>query len=233
MTAHTLLLRLRGPMQSWGDGSRFTVRDTASRPTKSGIVGLLAAAEGRRRSDSVEDLAMLRFGVRVDQPGTVMRDFQTAIDWVRDKSMPLVSRYYLADAVFLVGIEGPRPTLDGLAHAVKNARYPLYLGRRSCPANVDLLLGIRDQPMVDSLRAEPWLASVHHRKTRSTSVSLPIFRDALPGEVGAPVRDVPISFSQEHREYAWRHVVQEEPLDLDNPDGTGAPDPFFETVMSA
>ena len=38
-----LLLRLSGPMQSWGVQSRFTVRDTGLEPSKSGVVGLIAA----------------------------------------------------------------------------------------------------------------------------------------------------------------------------------------------
>ena len=75
-----LLLRLAGPLQSWGDSSRFTTRATRREPTKSGVIGLLAAAQGRRRTDSIEDLLTLRFGVRTDQPGSVVRDFQTAMD---------------------------------------------------------------------------------------------------------------------------------------------------------
>ena len=229
----TLLLCLRGPMQSWGHESRYVSRTTAAHPTKSGIVGLLAAAEGRRRSDPVEDLAMLRFGVRVDQPGTVMRDFQTAIDWRTERSMPLVSRYYLADAVFHAGIEGPRATLDGLEEALRNARYPLYLGRRSCPANSDLVVGVVDQPLVAALRQAPWRALAHYRRGRPREVTLPILRDAEPGERGTAVRDVPVSFAQERRTYAWRDVVHDEPVVVANPEGTGVADPFFETVVTA
>ena len=73
-----LLLRLAGPLQSWGVKSRFTVRATELAPTKSGIIGMLAAAVGRRRTDPIEDLLSLRFGVRKDQPGRVIRDFHTA-----------------------------------------------------------------------------------------------------------------------------------------------------------
>ena len=57
-----LLLRLKGPLQSWGDSSRFTRRETRQEPTKSGVLGLLAAAQGRRRGDPIEDLAGLAFG---------------------------------------------------------------------------------------------------------------------------------------------------------------------------
>ena len=49
----SLLLLLKGPMQSWGDESRYQTRATATTPTKSGIIGLIAAAQGRRRTDPV------------------------------------------------------------------------------------------------------------------------------------------------------------------------------------
>ena len=41
-----LMLRLAAPMQSWGTDSKFEVRKTNREPTKSGVVGLLAAALG-------------------------------------------------------------------------------------------------------------------------------------------------------------------------------------------
>ncbi len=84
-----LMLRLAGPMQSWGTQSRFIVRDTGLEPSKSGVVGLLCAALGWQRDResfpidgddmTVEQLARsLRMGVRVDRPGTVARDYHTA-----------------------------------------------------------------------------------------------------------------------------------------------------------
>lgn len=42
----TLLLRLAAPLQSWGSDSKFETRKTGREPTKSGVVGLLAAALG-------------------------------------------------------------------------------------------------------------------------------------------------------------------------------------------
>ena len=126
-----LLLRLAGPLQSWGVKSRFTVRATELAPTKSGIIGMLAAAVGRCRTDPIEDLLSLRFGVRKDQPGRVIRDFHTARTLDGKTSMPLSERYYLADAVFLAGIEGDTALLEGLDEALRHPFFPLYLGRRS------------------------------------------------------------------------------------------------------
>ena len=53
-----------------------------NRLSKSAVIGLLAAAEGRRRTDSIEHLLDLRFAVRTEQAGRVERDFQTAASGV-------------------------------------------------------------------------------------------------------------------------------------------------------
>ncbi|GAB3695500.1 type I-E CRISPR-associated protein Cas5/CasD [Corynebacterium nasicanis] len=220
-------------MQSWGDSSRYKQRTTNPVPTKSGIVGLLAAAQGRRRTDPVEDLAELTLAVRVDQPGSLLRDYQTAMA-EGAKHASLVTRYYLSDAVFVAAVESPhREIVDGLAAALRNPRYPLYLGRRSCPAPVNLVLKVVDKPGVEALHAEEWHASQSHRKARAKSVELPIYRDARPGETGIARQDVPVSFSQEHRVYRWRNVVLEESgVKVSNDLGTSV-DPFFETVISS
>lgn len=232
---HTLLLKLKGPMQSWGDSSRFKDRHTGNVPTKSGVLGLIAAAQGRRRSDPIEDLARLTFAVRIDQPGTLLRDFQTGEALPKNGGNNLVTRYYLSDAVFIAGIESEDfSLLKGLEKNLTHPRFPLYLGRRSCPANPDLVIGIHEGSAAEVLRTLPWQAPDYHRKARATRVDLPIYRDALPGETGEHKRDVPVSFSQENREYSWRIVVQDaEGAQLANPHGTKIDDPFFEAVISA
>jgi CRISPR system Cascade subunit CasD len=224
-----LLLRLAGPMQAWGDKSRFSRRETRHEPTKSGVLGMLAAAEGRRRTDPVEDLAKTRFGVRVDQPGSLVRDFHTAHD--RDgKSMPLSHRYYLSDAVFLVGIEGDPELLAGLHEAVKAPVFPLFLGRRSCPPSGMVTLGIRDGDVDHALRNEAWQAAAWYRRKRPDPTPLDLVRDAAdPAEAGELVRDQPVSFDPQRREWGWRTVVRPAPVLVDNPDAsrpTSAHDPM-------
>lgn len=135
----TLLLRLVGPMQSWGTTSRFDERDTQLEPSKSGVVGMLCAALGRDRADPVDDLAALRMGVRVDREGLLMRDYQTATgvliaaDAKPKLDRTVVSpRYYLADAAFLVGMEGAdRELLEHLDTALRAPCWPLALGRKA------------------------------------------------------------------------------------------------------
>ena len=129
MPVSTLLLRFAAPMQSWGDSSRFSRRDTRREPTKSGVVGFVAAALGRRRADTIDDIAALSYGVRIDRNGVLLRDFHTA----RNESQAFVSeRYYLADAIFLVGLCGERSLLDQMDQAIRSPVFPLFLGRRSC-----------------------------------------------------------------------------------------------------
>lgn len=134
----TLLLRLRGPMQSWGTTSRFDERDTQLEPSKSGVLGLICAALGRDRAEPVADLAALRMGVRVEREGVPMRDYQTATGITvaatgkSDRERTVVSpRYYLSDAVFLVGLEGDRALLQTVHGALAKPVWPLALGRKS------------------------------------------------------------------------------------------------------
>jgi CRISPR system Cascade subunit CasD len=169
----TLLLRLTGPMQAWGTESRFEVRDTGTEPSKSGVVGLLAAALGRPRSESVDDLAALRMGVRVDREGVVRVDFHTAESVARvpgkekDAAHPVVSRRaYLMDADFLVGLEGDPDLMRALDAALAAPHWPLFLGRKSCPPAAPVRLpdapphgpGLRDEALEDALRAIPVVA---------------------------------------------------------------------------
>jgi len=220
-------------MQSWAHQSRYKTRNAGEEPTKSGILGLLAAAEGRRRSDPIEDLAQLEFGVRVDQPGKLEHDFQTAIDWRKGPPGAITHRYYVSDAVFIAAISGPQDILERLERAVATPRFPLFLGRRSCPANADLLLGIKDGDVEQALRNEPWHASQWYRKSKGTEVFLPIFRDAKPGENGDLRRDTPVSFASENREYGWREVVESDAVKIQNDLGHSTKDPFFEAVIKA
>src|SRR5690606_18495056 len=114
-----LLLRLAGPLQSWGSAARFARRTTENAPTKSGVLGLLAAAEGRPRTADLSDLAALRFAVRLDQPGTRLRDFQTAHHHAPGKAAPRSCRFYLADAAFVAGLEGDTGRLTRLHQALR------------------------------------------------------------------------------------------------------------------
>lgn len=74
----TVTLRLAGPMQAWSNTPAKAVRPTQDHPTKTGVIGMIASALGRDRSDPVDDLAILRFAVRADRPGELAEDYHTA-----------------------------------------------------------------------------------------------------------------------------------------------------------
>ena len=207
-----LTLRLAGPLQSWGAAARFVRRTTESAPTKSGVIGMLAAAQGIERGDddALARLAALRFGVRIDQPGTRVRDFQTAHHQVTDKAMPLSERFYLADAVFVAALEGSTELLAELRKALHRPVYPPFLGRRSCPPTGQLVLGLHDDTeLVQSLTHMPWQASGWYRKRhRWPTVRLPLLLEAAPGTTkGDLLRDQPVSFDAAHRKHALRTVT--------------------------
>jgi len=224
-----LLLRLSAPLQSWGTTSRFVRRNTDRAPSRSGIIGLLAAAQGRRRTDPLEELLALRIGVRIDQPGSLERDFHTARSRDGSTSMPLSYRFYLADAVFTVAIGGDSALLEGLDSALRRPEFPLFLGRRSCPPAGKLNHGIHDGDITDLLATTPWLASPFVRRTRHTShVLLDTVIDAPADAAGAElVRDDPISFDPRNRRYGWRSVLNGH-VTVPNPDyrPTAVPDPL-------
>ncbi|MFE9679458.1 type I-E CRISPR-associated protein Cas5/CasD [Streptomyces sp. NPDC006259] len=209
-----LVLRLAGPMQSWGASSRFTRRTTESAPTKSGVIGLLAGAAGIQRGDDARlvPLAALRFGVRIDQPGTRIRDFQTAHHGVTGKSMPLSERFYLADAVFVAALEGDHELLAGLDAAVRTPVYPPFLGRRSCPPAAPLELGLHQNARLETvLENVPWQASAWYRRRLRDQrpEGLSVLREAAADERSAAdsLRDQPLSFAAAHRRHALRTVV--------------------------
>ena len=177
----TLLLRLAGPMQSWGTTSRFDARDTGKEPSKSGVVGLLAAALGIDRAnwEDLEPLTHLIMGVRHDRPGVLKYDFQTAgcaasdtmirADGSVSKDGVTSRRDYLADAIFLVGLEGSDRALLERAHAaLENPVWPLALGRKSYVPLESIWLpdGVVDAPLRDALSSWPWLGAPRRGEKR-------------------------------------------------------------------
>jgi CRISPR system Cascade subunit CasD len=193
MTA-TLLVRLAGPMMSWGTGSFSSTRDTGREPSFSGVLGLLCAALGRGRTASVEDLARLRLAVRADREGVLDCDFQTAQDVYRAdgriKPTEVSWRRYLADADFLVGLEGDRRLLRSIHDALRRPRWFLYLGRKAyVPGEPAWLVdGLRDgEDLLAAVGDYPW-------RRRWPAEQPPVQLRVVVGDPGGPeVRyDVPV-----------------------------------------
>ncbi len=223
----TLLLRLAGPMQSWGTQDRFAVRYTEREPSKSGVVGLLCAALGRARGEPVDDLVVLRLGVRADAEGVVSRDYQTsggthrrgetygvlrASGSLSDDAVPS-SRYYLADADFLVGLEGSLEQLLRIEEALRAPVWQLCLGRKAFVPGVPVHLpepgGVRrGLSLEEALQREPW--------PRPDAVVPSAFRppatlrfviEGGPGESNEARMDQPRGAAFQDRSFAPRYVI--------------------------
>lgn len=229
MTDQCIVLRLAGPLQSWGVASQFNERRTAPAPTKSGVLGLLAAALGRRRRDPIEDLVKLQMGVRSDQPGSLLRDYHTVSD---HPGTPLLSanldarghqkrtspkkftqpthRFYLEDAVFVAVLQGEEGFMTDLAHALRHPVFPLALGRRSCVPVQPLLLpgdagDLWSGAVTSVLSRVPWQASAHARdRINTVQVRLAASWDDIDGE--DLLSDVPTSFDPKRRGMRTRKV---------------------------
>jgi len=238
----TLLLRLAAPLQSWGVESKFERRLTSRTPSKSGVIGICAAAFGYKRNDVVNlgKFANLKFGVRIDRPGSLLKDFHMAHDEVfwnpedrskinqtltqinKNKTSFLTTRYYLADAAFLAGLEGEDGFLSEIDKAIKEPMYPLFLGRRSCPPEGRVSLGIVPDCLVDALSKQPYVVS-QPRKYSGFSYKPRIVVDAeayaIENEVihnkGYRLCDVPLSFNPEYRKFNYRNVYE---FDAEEPD---------------
>ncbi len=224
----TLIFRLAGPMQAWGLQSRFSIRDTAREPTKSGVIGLVAAALGRPRDAAIDDLAQLNMGVRVLREGQPRYDFHTAKDVVKasakirpGKPVPPSElkdtepsyRHYLADAWFLVGLEGEDGALlRAIDAALCAPHWPLFFGRKSFVPALPVSFSTKEQTpglvagslweIVTTFRDPLW-------KGESEAGRLVLDAGAAPANHPGMVRrmqpDHPVSFSQ--RRFLPRDVV--------------------------
>lgn len=216
----TLLLRFVGPMQSWGTTSRFDQRDTGKEPSKSGVLGLLAAALGIDRESwtDLEPLTRLAMGVRHDRPGVPKKDYQTAGCAKGDQVVKadgklsndgIVSRRdYLADAAFLVGLAGEDRALLERAHAaLRDPVWPLALGRKSYVPSEPVWLqdGIQAMGLVECLKRYPWIAA--SRKWEGFPTELLLSMESENG-AGLLKMDQPLSSFAERR-FGARFVVSE------------------------
>ena len=95
----TILLKFAGPMQSWGTDSHFETRHTDLYPSKSAVIGLIGAALGIRRDDkSICDFDSLKFAVRVDHEGSLLKDYHIARKYKTGGDFDrtyVTERYYL------------------------------------------------------------------------------------------------------------------------------------------
>jgi CRISPR system Cascade subunit CasD len=170
---------------------------------------MCCAALGRDRSEAIDDLAALLFGVRVDREGRLTRDFHTARDVIgasgNERRTVVSTRWYLADAAFIAGLQGPLPLLQAIHAALQKPHWPTHLGRRSCPPSVPPGSGsVVPLPLEEALRlAEPFRPSKPLWPTASTDKSVRLVLEDPLGPQARP--DQPLAPFSERR-FGMRRV---------------------------
>jgi CRISPR system Cascade subunit CasD len=170
-TRDFLVFRLAGPMMAFGGIAVGERRSLWDAPSKSGVLGLLAACLGLARTDQPALLRLdqaLGFAVRVDDPGRPLRDYHTAQNPTEaalnrrrkaglavatrrdeldsdDLNTVLSERLYRVNAAVTVALwvrPGQAYDLGSLAEALRRPVFTPYLGRRACP------LGLPPNPRI-------------------------------------------------------------------------------------
>ena len=207
----TLLLKFAGPLQSWGTDSHFEVRHTDLYPSKSAVIGLIAACFGYRRDETqkIVQLNELDFAVRIDQQGEILRDFQTATKYKGNKvdHTYVTNRYYIQDAIYIVAIGSENEAwIDSIETAIRYPYFQPFLGRRSLPINVDFILNSNHEGVISSLSNLEFQGKI--KKIEDSSIKLDVYADGhlIDGENSIMKQDRVISFSQKGRKFGFRSV---------------------------
>ena len=221
----TITLRLAGPLQSYGDEASYERRTTGDAPSKSAIVGLVAAALGYHRNDPrITALNDLVYAVRRDQVGQTLTDFHL-VEW-KPKTRKLTYRDYLQDAVFVVALASEDEELIyQIEWAIRHPKFQLYLGRRANAPTGRIVLGVTDgQGPIETLKRLPWQASLtyqqrYYYRSHKELVTVEILADAvlLPGYPIQMQKDNVKSFRATDRNHGFRAVAvlrQQIPLQM-------------------
>lgn len=142
---------LQGPLQSWGERSRWDSRDTATMPTKSGILGMIGCCMGiPRGSEKLYEMDQkLHVAVRADRRGRIMTDFHTVQaskgqKMINAQGKPrgetiITPKQYLQEAQFTVFIWGDEEMMKQVRESMLHPFWVPFLGRKSCVPSVPIL----------------------------------------------------------------------------------------------
>lgn len=220
----TATIRLTAPLQSYGNQASFNQRTSDNYPSKSAVIGIIAAALGYRRDDArILQLNNLLFAVRIEQSGNMMTEFQT-VEYQKSSiktARKLTYREFIQDAVFMVAIGSDNDhEIEKIVSALKHPKFQLYLGRRSNPPAGPLMIETYDEEnplqVLEKLswQAEPW----YQKRLRAPKFLTRIIADAElnPENNITMIKDKVGSFNQKNRYYQYRPVIIKKKIELDN-----------------
>lgn len=182
-----LSFQLYGVLASWGEQAVGESRHSATHPSRSAVLGLLAAALGIRRDEEDKLTALseaVGFGFKVTHSGLLLKDYHTIQvppedkkakhrytrrDEVRSGKLGTVlsSREYRQDTFTLVAAwlnESGSYAIDELQQKLLQPVFQLYLGRKSCPLSLPLNpKTIAAESFISALDQYPLLTEVKSR----------------------------------------------------------------------
>lgn len=230
-----LALYLRAPMQSWGASSKFGDRGTLDAPTRSGLLGMLAAACGIDKNDETSDRAWLaraaklsvtvlafRRGDRMTDYHTVGARYDKDDPWQRrmiptkpdgkPRGTDLTNRDYLMDSIFGAVLSGDDALVDEMAAGLANPIWGVWFGRKSCIPTEPILAGVFDSmdaardALAGRLRGSLERGGGKVAGSNSADVEFSVL-EAAAGEDDEMLLDIPVSF--EKREFHARRIRRE------------------------
>jgi len=215
-----LSMYLDSPMQSWGYMSKFDRRTSFNCPTKSGVIGMLCAAMGIPKSDmeSLAELAKLDMVVYSFSPMERLSDFHTVGGGFDKDRNPqnivrtakgtvgntvVTRREYLLDAKFAVVLEGNGDLLSKIESDLKNPKWGVWLGRKSCIPTVPIFQGCHDSKEEALESAKTAFAKTYGKpcEIRRTITEVTEFADGSDN-----LMDVPLDFSEGKRNFSTRRI---------------------------
>ncbi len=222
-----LALLLDGPLQSWGYGSRFDRRTTLPFPTRSGITGMICAAMGigRTDTDALAGFSEVRMTTLTFSQTGRLTDFHTVGGGYDPKTqrhqMPrkannatpgvVVSRReYLLGSRFGVILSGPAERLTAMAEALRNPRWGIWLGRKSCIPATPVCQGIFDGFEAAASRLKTAVEEITGTPPRQGGRSVIEVERFAEGD--DTIMDLPLDFA--NRRFAPRRVK----IDTPNPE---------------
>jgi CRISPR system Cascade subunit CasD len=219
-------------MQSWGTSSRFQRRMTGAHPSKSAIVGIIAAAMGIDREDSarlseLSSLRMTTFLLPRSNQTLRLLDYHTVGGGFDKKTHPLniprkasgsasdnavvTTREYLTESRFGVLLEGGGVLIAEVETALKDPCRGIWLGRKCCIPATPVCAGVFDSRTTA-------FESLLERASIDPSNSEKAFGRTEESEPTDPQaesqHDIPLDFDPNAREFGVRFVRRSRPISL-------------------
>lgn len=217
-----VILWLEGPLQSWGDSSKYGQRETLPFPTKSGVFGMILAALGAKGSQEelLAQLADFPQKILVFSAPSKMMDFhmigsgynvkdpwqRLAVPRKADGGIPntggskMTYRYYVQEARYAV-IQGLSKELaNQIVAALKHPVYSPSLGRKSCIPTEFIYQG--DFASLEEAEKQ----ATNLASDKGLEIHYEVIETATSNLDGILVEDVPLAFGT-YKKYKNRRVL--------------------------